>query len=916
MRGKKGDIIYPRRIETSSQESDEVTEKVSNHFKVPKEYVVCVKKKVMIHSHLKYFGIIIIINNPLDLDSHIPILIISRAGDVVSEFDFSLPFYEHSANSIHCTLFLKGEKVEKLKQTVAEKLNLPVNSFAFSLDKRKVRDTDDIVDVVKPYDLLHLVKQKSINIWLELLQCPKLKQIISINGVSSVDTISCLKNMLIKTLSDLGTTNLNEQNICISKDEEILNDDQILNSILDSRLHSDHTELTLRLHLVQPRYTWYKIDTVTAVGVKIVEVVCLNPQSTAAHLRNEVANICSCPSEALKLVTSGKTIPENKYLEEIPFLQEGCTIKATVASKIRVNVTVISVGEQSEKREQQLQVEVYRLDTVFKLKQTVITSLVSPANIYTCVMKKKEILDESKFLKDYNIKNDTEVTACIFEQRIQVLLVILKTKKRIQVFIDKPQSTCVKDFLQYIQGSGLVAIHYTQMRLVYRDYCLPMDVRLSDVDVKHGSVLVVTVAGAMNSGIIMMSPGEHGVTLRMIGRVIDGMIYYASLQERGDKSHELTAFDEPVLLPTGIHLVESSCMGHDDSHPILSLVLPSHLHVADGVQKKETVEREKATECSIHYMPEEKKGNVHREPRMGSGSKSEGYLSEQSDSTPNHKWKKKCLKQARALTSRSENNTPSVVSPCGSLVSESDRTQIDLDTQSSMVCSSQQSHIKVTSESSSTCMTVSNSSMQTGTSTYSASCNTVTQSSIGAVAQPMNFMNMGLVSMQNTNGESCKGGYSETVKYVQKDNVTWRYCSREEMMQVTGSAANMGTPALINNEIIELGSAPNGRNGGTTGLQQRGTLVERCGFTQDLLHSIASDVGVDWKKLGRKLSVADEKISAIDTDYTRFDEKCYQMLYHWCLASSCATKQELKDKLIACKLNLIAVTYLGDNVPE
>ncbi|KAL3858117.1 hypothetical protein ACJMK2_012728 [Sinanodonta woodiana] len=924
MRGKKrGDITVPRKIKISSQESDELAEKVSNHFKVPKEHVACVKNKIMMHSHLKYFGIIIIINDPSDLDSCIPILITSRISSVESEFYLHTQFYEHSANNIYCILFPKEEKVERLKWTFAQKHNLPINSFAFSLDETKVADTDDIENVVKPYDLLYLVKQKPINIRLELLQCPNLRQILFIHGVTTVDTISGLKNMLIKTLSDLGTTTLNEKNICISKEEEILNENQILNSIRDFTypFHSNHSELKLRLHLVQPRHTWYKIDTVTAMGMKTVEVVCVNQQSTAAQIRNEVAKICCCPSQALKLVTSGKTIPENKCLEEILFLQEGCIIKASIASKIRVNVTVIIVGEQSDIKERKLQVEVYRLDTVLKLKQTVITRLESTDNIYTCVLKKKETLEESKFLREYGIKNETEVTAYIFKERIQVMLVILKMKKRIQVFIDEPRFTFVKDILKYVQGSGLVDIHYTQLRLIYSFNCLPMDASLSDVDVKHGSVLVVTIAAAMNPGIIMMCRGEDGVASCMIGKVIDGMIYYASLQARVE-SHPLKASDEPVLLPSGIHLVESACLGHDDPNPIPSLVLPSHLHVASG-KMKESVEREdlrredEVVEYSRHYIPEEKKNIIYGVPRMVCGSKSEGYLSEQSDSTPNRK-KQKFLKRARALTSKSENNIPAAVSPHESPVSESGETQIGLNSQCPMVCSGQQSRIEVTSESASTCITVSTSSIGTGTSTYSASCSTVMQSNIGTVAQPMNFMNTGLFNMQNNNGESCKGGYTATVKYFDKDNVTWCYSLKEEVMQVTGSAANMGTPALINNTM----PAPNGHNGGTTGLLQRspnnhrGILVEFCGFTQDNLHSIASEVGIDWKKLGRKLSVAEEIISAIDTDNPNIVEKCYKMLYHWCLSSCCATKeQELADKLIACGLRLIAVKYLGDKVP-
>ncbi|KAK3597377.1 hypothetical protein CHS0354_034620 [Potamilus streckersoni] len=89
-------------------------------------------------------------------------------------------------------------------------------------------------------------------------------------------------------------------------------------------------------------------------------------------------------------------------------------------------------------------------------------------------------------------------------------------------------------------------------------------------------------------------------------------------------------------------------------------------------------------------------------------------------------------------------------------------------------------------------------------------------------------------------------------------------------------------------------------------------------FTAELLHSIAEAVGVNWRKLARRLSIPDEKRENIDTNsrFTSCDEKCYQMLSCWCNASKHATKELLASKLIACDLHLTAVKYLGDYVQD
>jgi len=75
-------------------------------------------------------------------------------------------------------------------------------------------------------------------------------------------------------------------------------------------------------------------------------------------------------------------------------------------------------------------------------------------------------------------------------------------------------------------------------------------------------------------------------------------------------------------------------------------------------------------------------------------------------------------------------------------------------------------------------------------------------------------------------------------------------------------------------------------------------LVKEGSPVDTELHVLAQKLALDWKRVGRRLKIEEEKITKFHEDNKELDEKAYQMLLHWKRRDGLtATYQVLNDAL-------------------
>lgn len=76
-------------------------------------------------------------------------------------------------------------------------------------------------------------------------------------------------------------------------------------------------------------------------------------------------------------------------------------------------------------------------------------------------------------------------------------------------------------------------------------------------------------------------------------------------------------------------------------------------------------------------------------------------------------------------------------------------------------------------------------------------------------------------------------------------------------------------------------------------------VIKECTLRSDVLQHLGSDIGDDWKKLGRRLKVTDAQLEEINGTDDKLAEKAYRMLIIWKQkGGSAATYKKLNNALI------------------
>ncbi|KAK6181607.1 hypothetical protein SNE40_009429 [Patella caerulea] len=150
-------------------------------------------------------------------------------------------------------------------------------------------------------------------------------------------------------------------------------------------------------------------------GRSSLDKIVINKSIASVDFRQQVSSLLHCAPNALKITVNKKRLPERRSLQSCGELRADCTIEAVSRHPIIVNV---KFGEETH------QISIYKLDTVLMLKQKLATRI-GRKNIQIKLSSGGKELDDYQLIEQAHIKDDSEVLAEVYENRI-----ILNMRKR------------------------------------------------------------------------------------------------------------------------------------------------------------------------------------------------------------------------------------------------------------------------------------------------------------------------------------------------------------------------------------------------------------------------------------------------------------------------------------------------------
>ncbi|XP_050407586.1 uncharacterized protein LOC126822649 [Patella vulgata] len=144
---------------------------------------------------------------------------------------------------------------------------------------------------------------------------------------------------------------------------------------------------------------------------KIVIKKCI----ASVDFRQQISSLLHCAPNALKITVNKKRLPERRSLQSCCELRADCTIEAVSRHPIIVNV---KFGKETH------QISIFKLDTVLMLKQKLATQI-GKRNMQIKLSSGGKELDDYQLIEQAHIKDDSEVLADIYEDRI-----IINMRKR------------------------------------------------------------------------------------------------------------------------------------------------------------------------------------------------------------------------------------------------------------------------------------------------------------------------------------------------------------------------------------------------------------------------------------------------------------------------------------------------------
>ncbi|XP_067660131.1 uncharacterized protein [Haliotis asinina] len=254
----------------------------------------------------------------------------------------------------------------------------------------------------------------------------------------------------------------------------------------------------------------------------VCHVLIVPPDITSSEFRSEASVLVEHPPNALRLLINNKKLRKTAMIDENGFVPY-CTVTVRVANKITVHICV----NMGRSRLQNVQVKLFKLDTVSDLKKLVSRQThVDPADLQM-FFEDKEIVNDRQ-LMDYRIRDGDTLFGIHFKDSIHLIIRQPGTPPSCLTVETFRQCTVkkVKMFLaQVLQTSS------EDVNIIHMGKCLAEDVTLADAGLCSGDTLLIPraihddckVAGVKRV-FVSTSDGTVRVTMAVLK---EGITFYA-----------------------------------------------------------------------------------------------------------------------------------------------------------------------------------------------------------------------------------------------------------------------------------------------------------------------------------------------------------------------------------------------------
>lgn len=252
------------------------------------------------------------------------------------------------------------------------------------------------------------------------------------------------------------------------------------------------------------------------------KLLIISKHISTACLRAEVSKHLGVDPKAVKLTFEDKLIDEHDNLGDVYGVkwENGCKIAAGIKK-----CKILQIKHPTKFEE--VAFEMYMLEPVSVLKRKVADKWnLDLLQISLCC--RGMLMENRQPLQHYPIKNNMEISLCLFEHRIFLDIVIRQEKKRLCLIVDDRCITTVDDLLRFC------AHHFKYPRQcsrgVFKDRCLNLKSTLAQEGIGCGDTVIIAYfdqSNMLQGGLMhLFMVDETGYTILRLGAVNSGLLLH------------------------------------------------------------------------------------------------------------------------------------------------------------------------------------------------------------------------------------------------------------------------------------------------------------------------------------------------------------------------------------------------------